>query len=121
LASGNALERFNNLTLDEQIALKLAGKGNRKDDESNSVNSSDSMSSGYEDGRTSKSGENESNHRKCLTKDEQIDLKTKMAVKVKTREDIDRFCSSDSMDSGNNDEEVCVKLPTQPYIYQFRI
>jgi hypothetical protein len=70
------------------------------------------MDSGYEDGRTSKSGENESKHRKCLTKDEQIDLKTKMAVKVKTRKDIDSVCSSDSMDSVYDDEEVCAKPPT---------
>jgi hypothetical protein len=111
LLRGNALERFNSLTLDEQIALKMAAKYSRKDDDSSSMNSSDSMDSGYEDGKIC--GENESKHRKCLTKDEQIDLKTKMAVKVKTREDIDSLCSLDSMDSGYDDEEVCARPPIQ--------
>lgn len=50
LARGNALERFNNLTLDEHIALKLASKViNGDDDESNGMCSLNSMDSGLEE------------------------------------------------------------------------
>ncbi|KAL3794619.1 hypothetical protein ACHAWO_002269 [Cyclotella atomus] len=113
LTRGNALERFNSLTLDEQIALKLASKLNGKDDESNSVCSLGSMDSGYEEGNGR--GKDDLQRRKCLTLDEQLALK--MATKSNVRGDAGKnsnsISSSDSIDSGYSDEEVCAKPPSQ--------